>query len=147
MRESSVVTIRAWTITAGHMWSGRDRNVGISYKFTVFVQSQSFTAFPFTFLKSAFPLVTKIIMCFSHIDYIKFGLRLREFNFKLVENKFQKTHKDQQENIMELGPELTDFQPGDDTVRKEGTWSGKHQKSYEREPTEPPQRTDNIQKP
>lgn len=66
-------------------------------------------------------------MCFSHIDYIKFGLRLRQLNFKLVENKFQedkKIRKDQQENIIELSPELTDFQLGDDTVRKEGTWSG-----------------------
>lgn len=71
-------------------------------------------------------------MCFSRIDYIKFGLplkwlRLKQFNFKIVENKFQqdkKTHQDQQENIRELSPELTDFQLGDDTARKEGTWSG-----------------------
>lgn len=66
-------------------------------------------------------------MCFRHIDYVKFGLRLRQFNFKLVENKCQedeKTRKDQQENIMELSPELTDFQLGDDTVKKEGTGFG-----------------------
>lgn len=125
MCESSVVAIRAWTAAICEVAGTEMLASPIGLQSLSIFESRSFT--DFSYLKSTFPWVNKMIMCFSHIDYIKFGLRLRQFNFKLLEKKFQedkKTRQDQWENIMELSPELTDFQLGDDTARKEGTWSG-----------------------